>query len=205
MTENRIDQGFHKKGFLKMGSAHARLAAAGAFAGFFIFFWLFAAPGRRAAADDEKKAPELKPFVFKSALTSGKKTGDIVLGRTTFEEVLKMYPAPPVADYDGALRPAGQSASGGLPSIKFVYNPWQTMYAIFFDARKKVVMVSELYELGALTEKDLLKKYPGMIESDSKQGSIEYQAEIGECTAVIATVETTGRTVEQLSYAYTCE
>lgn len=188
-----------------MGSAHARLAARGAFAGFFIFFWLFAAPGRRAAADDEKKAPEAKPYVFKSALTSGKKTGDIILGKTTFEEVQKMYPAPPFADYDGALRPAGQSASAGSPSIKYVYNPWQTMYAIFFDEQKRVVMISELYELGAFTEKDLLKKYPGMVESDSGQDSVEYQAEIEECTTVIASVEAPGRTVEQLSYSYTCE
>jgi hypothetical protein len=188
-----------------MGSAHARLAARGAFAGFFIFFWLFAAPGRRAVADDETKAPEARPYVFKSALTSGKKTGEIVLGRTTFEEVQKMYPAPPFADYDGALRPAEQSAFEGSPSIKYVYNPWQTMYAIFFDEQKRVVMISELYELGALTEKELLKKYPGMLETDSGQGSIEYQSEIEECTAVIASVETAGRTVEQISYAYTCE
>lgn len=188
-----------------MGSAHARLAARGAFAGFFIFFWLFAAPGRRAVADDETKAPETRPYVFKSALTSGKKTGEIVLGRTTFEEVQKMYPAPPFADYDGALRPAGQSASEGSPSIKYVYNPWQTMYAIFFDEHKRVVMISELYELGALTEKELLKKYPGMLETDSGQGSIKYQSEIEECTTVMASVETAGRTVEQLSYAYTCE
>ena len=188
-----------------MGSAHARMAARGAFAGFFIFCWLFAAPQRRASAGEEKKAPEAKPYVFRSVLTSGKKTGDIVLGRTTFEEVLKMYPAPPYADYDGALRPAGQSGAGGLQSIKYVYNPWQTMYAIFFDGKKRVVMVSELYELGALSEKALLRKYPGMVESDSEQGSIEYQTELQECTALIATVETTGRTVEQLSYAYTCE
>lgn len=188
-----------------MGSAHARLAARGAFAGFFIFFWLFGALPRRVEADDDKKASEARPYVFKSALTSGKKTGEIILGRTTFEEVRKMYPAPPFADYDGALRPAGQSASGGSPLIKYVYNPWQTMYAIFFDERKRVVMISELYELGALTEKDLLKKYPGMVETDSKQGAIEYQTEIEECTTVIASVEVAGRTVEQLSYAYTCE
>jgi len=188
-----------------MGSAHARMAARGAFAGFFIFFWLFAAPPRRVAAGEEKKASEAKPYVFKSALTSGKKTGEIMLGRTTFEEVQKMYPAPPFADYDGALRPAGKSVSGGSPAIKHVYNPWQTMYAIFFDEQKRVVMISELYELGALTEKALLKKYPGMVESDSGQDSVEYQAEIEECTTIIASVELTGRTVEQLSYAYTCE
>lgn len=188
-----------------MGSANARLAARGAFAGFFIFFWLFAAPPRSAAADDEKNAPEARPYVFKSALTSGKKTGEIILGRTTFEEVQKMYPAPPFEDYDGALRPAGQSAPAWSPLIKYVYNPWQTMYAVFFDEQKRVVMISELYELGALTEKDLLKKYPGMVESDSGQGSVEYQTEIEECAALIASVETKGRTVEQLSYAYTCE
>lgn len=188
-----------------MGSANARLAARSAFAGFFIFFWLFAAPERRAAAGEEKKASEAKPYIFKTALTSGKKTGEIILGRTTFEEVQKMYPAPPFEDYDGALRPAGPRVSGGAPSMKYVYNPWQTMYAIFFDEQNRVVMISELYELGALAEKDLLKKYPGMVESDSGQGSVEYQAEIEECAAIIASVETKGRTVEQLSYAYTCE
>lgn len=185
-----------------MASAH-RLAATGV-AGFFIFFWLFAAPNiRRAAAGEEKKAPESRPYVFKSALSSVKKA-EIVLGRTTYQEVLKMFPAPPVEDYDGALRPA-ERAFEGLPSIKYVYNPWQTMNAIFFDAQKRAVMVSELYELGALTEKELLRKYPGMVESDSGQGSIEYQAELKECISVIARVETAGRTVEQLSYAYTCE
>ncbi|CAG1064464.1 hypothetical protein BAC1_00020 [uncultured bacterium] len=186
-----------------MASAQ-RLAATG-IAGFFIFFWLFAAPNtRRASAGEEKKAPESKPYVFKSALANGKKTAGIVLGKTTYEEVLKIFPAPPVEDYDGALRPA-ERAFEGLPSIKYVYNPWQTMNAIFFDAEKRAVMVSELYELGALTEKELLRKYPGMVESDSGQGSIEYQAELEECMSVIARVETAGRTVEQLSYAYTCE
>jgi len=190
----------------KMPSArHARLAATGAFAGIFIFFWLFSAPGlRRAAAEEEKKTLE-KPYVFKPSLTNGKKAGRIVLGKTTYEEVLRMFPAPPAADYDGALRPAGGGAPGGLKSIKYVYNPYQTMYAVFFDENRRVVMVSELYELGALTEKELMRRYPGMSESDSSHGSIEYQAELDECTSVIATVEDKGRTVEQLSFAYTCE
>ncbi len=195
------------RGVFKMPSArHARLAATGAFAGIFIFFWLFSAPGvRRAGAEEEKKAQESKPYVFKPSLTSGKKIGKIVLGKTTYEEVLKMFPAPPSADYDGDLRPVGEGAPGGLKSARYVYNPYQTMYAVFFDENKKAVMVSELYELGALTEGELLRKYPGMSESDSSSGSIEYQAELDGCTTVIASVEARGHNVEQLSFAYTCE
>jgi hypothetical protein len=188
-----------------MGSAHSRLAASGALAGFFICFWLFAAFERRAVAGEETKTLEAKPHVFHSVLNSGEKTREIILGRTTYEEVLNMYPAPPLEDYDGALRAAEQVAPAGGPSIKYVYNPWQTMYSIFFDEDKRVVMVSELFELGVLTEKELLRKYPGMVESDSEQGSIEYQAEIEECMTIIANVETASRSVEQLSYAYTCE
>lgn len=191
----------------KMPTArHARLAATGAFAGLFIFFCLFSAMGaRRAAAEEEKKTNESKPYVFRAALSSGKKIGRIVLGKTTYEEVAKMFPPPPASDYDGALRPVGEGAPGGLKSAKYVYNPYQTMYAVFFDEKMIVVMVSELYELGALTESELLKKYPGISGSDSSSGSIEYQAELDECTSVIASVEAGGHNVEQLSFAYTCE
>ena len=128
-----------------------------------------------------------------------------MLGQTTFEDAVKMYPPPPFEDYDGALRPVEEPLSESMQSIEYVYNPWQTMYSLFFDADRRLVMVSELYELGSLTEEELLKRYPGMVETDSGSGFIEYQAELQECAVVIATVETAGRTVEQLSYAYTCE
>ena len=188
-----------------MGSSYARHAARGALAGVFIFLWLFASPQRRALADEGKKAQAQKPFVFSASLTNGKKAGPLVLGQTTFEEVLKIFPQPPFEDYDGALRLLENPQSESMQSIEYVYNPWQTMYALFFDADMRLVMVSELYELGRLTEKELLRRYPNMVKTDSEQGSIEYQAEIFDCAAVIATVETAGHTVEQLSYAYTCE
>lgn len=188
-----------------MVSSFARNAARASLAGMFVFFWLFAAPHRRAGAEDEKKTDAHKPFVFKSALSSGKKAGSLVLGKTTFDEAVKMYPPPPVKDFDGALRPVEEPLSESMRSIKYVYNPWQTMYALFFDEKKRLVMVSELYELGTLTERELLRRFPDMVATDSDSGSIEYQAELLECAVVIATVETAGRTVEQLSYAYSCE
>lgn len=188
-----------------MVSSYARCAARASLAGFFIFFWLFAASHRRAEAEDDKKIQAAKPFVFKSALASGKKAGSLVLGQTTFDEAVKMYPPPPFEDYDGALRPVEEPLSESMQSIKYVYNPWQTMYALFFDEKKRLVMVSELYELGALTEEELLRRFPDMVATDSGSGSVEYQAELQECAVVIATVETDGRTVEQLSYAYSCE
>lgn len=185
---------------------YLRIAATGTLAGLFIFLWLFAAPQRRAdAAGYEGSTQDGKPFVFNSVLTSGKKAGELVLGSTTFDEVLKMFPDPPFTDYDGALRPVDGLLPEGYPAAKFVYNPWQTMYALFFDEHKKLVMVSELHELGRLTEKELLKRFPGLVEANSAEDSVDYHAEIHECVSVIATVETKGRTVEQLSYAYACE
>lgn len=156
-------------------------------------------------ADEEKKVQEPKPFVFNSVLTNGKKAGELVLGRTTFHDVLRMFPAPPFSDYDGELRPAGGPFPEGYPEIKYVYNPWQTMYALFFDEDKKLVMVSELYELGSLTEKELFKKYPGLTETSSTINSIEYRGELQECASLIANVEPSGHTVEQLAFAHTCE
>lgn len=189
-----------------MKSSYLRLAARGTVAGLVIFCWLYGAPARRTAeAGEEKKNGDAKPFVFRSVLTSGKKAGDLVLGRTTYEEVLKIYPAPPFNDYDGHLRPVDETYQESYPSIKFVYNPWQTMYALFFDEDRRLVMVSELYELGALTEKELFRRYPGLTETGRSGRSIEYQAGLHECVSLVAAVEKKGRTVEQLSWVRTCE
>lgn len=187
-----------------MNSSHLKLAARGTLAGFFIFTWLLAAPQARSIADEDKKA-EPKPFVFNPILVNGKKAGELVLGRTTFHDVLRMFPAPPFSDYDGELRPAGGHFPEGYPEIKYVYNPWQTMYALFFDEDKKLIMVSELFELGSLTEKELLKRYPGLTETSGTINSIEYRGELQECASLIANVELSGRTVEQLAIAHTCE
>lgn len=187
-----------------MNTAFFKLAARGTLAGFFVSLWLLGTSAGRTEAADERGAKDMKPFVFHSVLTNGKRAGDLFLGQTTFDEVLRMYPAPPFHDYDGNLRPVASPSLEGYPAVKYVYNPWQTMYALFFDGQKRLVMVSELYELGSLTEKELLKRYPFLAEANGSE-SIEYQAEVQECVSLIAHVETKGRTVEQLTYAYTCE
>lgn len=188
-----------------MDLPYMKLAARGAFAGFFIFVWLLAASQGRSLADEDKKAQAPGPFVFNSVLINGQKAGELVLGRTTFHDTLRMFPAPPFSDYDGGLRPADGPLPEGYPEIKYVYNPWQTMYALFFDEDKKLVMVSELYELGSLSEKELLKRYPGLMETSSTVNSIEYRGELQECTSLIANVEPSGRSVEQLVFSHTCE
>lgn len=185
-----------------MNPAFIKSSGQGLLAVFISSFWFFAGP---LALADERKGRDAKPFIFNSSLTNGKKAASLTLGATTFEEAAAMYPAPPFAEYDGGLRPVAGTSLEGHPAIMYVYNPWQTMYALFFDGQLRLVMISELHELGTITEKELLKKHPGLVETDSSGSSIEYQAEVQECVSLIATVETKGRSVEQLSYAYTCE
>lgn len=189
-----------------MKARYLRFAATGTVAGFFMFvFFSVACLHRSAFAGEGKDSNDAKPFVFNSVLTNGKKAGSLVLGRTTFDEAVRMYPAPPMSDYDGNLRQAAGPSHEGYPAVKYVYNPWQTMYALFFDGEKKLVMVSELHELGSIDEKELFSRHPGLIETDMSDSSIVYEAELQECVSIIAVVETRGHTVEQLSYAYTCE
>lgn len=190
---------------ISMKSAYLRLAARGTLAGFLILACFVGASARRVAYAGEEKGPrDRKPFVFNSVLTNGKKAGSLVLGRTTFDEAVRMYPAPP-SEYDGNLRPVAGPTPEGYPAVKYVYNPWQTMYALFFDGQERLVLVSELHELGRISEKELMKKHPGLIETNTSEDSIIYEAQVQECVSLIAVVETKGRTVEQLSYAYTCE
>lgn len=179
---------------LAVGSAIAPLA------------WMFIFTDFRALAGQPEKA-QAAQYVIESFLTNGKKAGALVLGMTTLDEAMRMHPEAPFKPYDGDVRQAEEdpSAPGGLPELKFVYNPWQTMYSLYFNEGKRLVMVSELKELGKLSEKDLLKEYPGIAETYRDRHTVEYRAQLGPCVSFIARVGAAKGWVEEVSYAYTCE
>jgi len=169
----------------------------------FVFFFLFFS---NAIAGPAKKGGEAA-YVFPSILTNGEKAGDLILGRTTVEEAVRMHPQPPLGPYDGDVRPVEAFpalSADGLPELKTVYNPWQTMYSLFFDSEKKLVMVSELHELGSLSEKKLLADNPGLTETYRDNGLVEYRLDIQPCVTLIALVTGDGW-VEELSVAYSCD
>lgn len=168
--------------------------------------WMFILSDCRALAGPVEKEPAAQ-YVFDSVLTNGKKAGALVLGKTTLDEALRMHPEAPFKPYDGDVRPAEEdpSAPGGLPELKFVYNPWQTMYSLYFNEGKRLVMVSELKELGKLSEKDLLNEYPGILETYRDRHTVEYRSQLGPCVSFIARVGAAKGWVEEVSYAYTCE
>lgn len=163
--------------------------------------WVLVSPGCMALAASQEE------YVFSSFLANGKKAGTLVLGKTTIEEALKMHPEAPFKPYDGDVRPAEEdpSALGGLPELKYVYNPWQTMYSLYFNDEERLVAVSELKELGKLSEKDLLKEYPGLSEAYRDNRTIEYRSSLGPCVVLTARVGSATRWVEEVSFAYTCE
>lgn len=179
---------------LAVGSALAPLA------------WMFIFSDCRVLAGPAEKAPAAQ-YAFNSYLTNGKKAGTLVLGRTTLDEAVKMHPEAPFEPYDGDVRPAEEdpAAPDGLPELKLVYNPWQTMYSLYFNDEKKLVMISELKELGKLSEKDLLKEYPGISETYRDKRTIEYRSSLVPCVTLTARVGADKRWVEEVSFAYTCE
>lgn len=169
-------------------------------------FVLLSIPGTSQAEKPEAGQKE-EPYVFSAYLTSGVKSGDLVLGRTTYDEALKIFPQP-TKPYDGRFRPAEEypvlKLGGSIPVPRYVFNPWHTMYALFFDSEKRLVIISELLPMGIMKKADLLKKYPQLEETAADSSTYELQADIRPCVTLIAVVDAKGDSVEQISYAYAC-
>jgi hypothetical protein len=158
------------------------------------------------SADDEPAA--IHPFIFHAVLTDGQKAGDLTLGQTTLEQAVKMFPEPPVPSYGGEPR-----APQGYPPVRVgkirpnpavVFNPWNTMYALYFDKNNKLVIISELVT-GKISQKEIAKQYPKLKETDRGSGSFEMQAEIQPCVAFMALFRTADSSMDQSAYAFTCE
>lgn len=169
-------------------------------------FTLLSIPGTSKAEKPEAGQRE-EPYVFSAFLTNGVRSGDLVLGRTTYDEALKIFPEP-TKPYDGRFRPAVEypvlKLGGSIPVPRYIFNPWHTMYALFFDSEKRLVIISELLPMGSMKKEDLLKKHPQLEETAVDVSSYELQGDIRPCVTVIAVVDAKGDSVEQVSYAYAC-
>lgn len=144
------------------------------------------------------------------AFVSGyERVGDLVLGKTTLAQAQRMFPVSPPG-YEGRPRkPDGypKSKFGEVsPKPKLVFNPWESMYALFFDKNERLVIVMELGSLfEGKTVAEIGELYPGLRKTESIKGYYEMQTELAPCAALMLMVTEGSDIITQAAYVYTCK
>lgn len=147
-----------------------------------------------------------QPFIFHAVLVDGQKAGDLILGQTTLEQAVKIFPNPPFPSYEGDPRPPRgyPQVKAGKIKPKFVYNPWNTMYALYFDENNKLIIVVEL-ESQRVKKQDIISRYPQLKETSRDLESYEMQGEIKPCITLMVLFRSNDDTIDQMAYVFTCE
>jgi hypothetical protein len=153
-------------------------------------------------------------FRVPAYLVDSTRVGDLILGETTLEEALKMFPQSS-GDYEGNPR-----APHGFPPVKVgrkaplpvqVYNPWKTMYALFFDENDKLVIIQDMDPpVKGLSEDEVVRSlifFPELKETDRQEGFYEMQGEMSNepCIVLLLMFHDITNTVTQSAYAFCCD
>lgn len=115
-------------------------------------------------------------FVYPAALIDGRSAGNLILGQTVVEQAVKMFPSAPPG-YEGNPRPPRGFPEAKIgqvsPKPTLVYNPWMTLYLLFFDANQKLVIVVDggKSRFRGLSQQEMLRQYPQLKETS--RGSLE--------------------------------
>jgi len=131
--------------------------------------------------------------------------GEVVLGETMLEDAVGLF--PPTLGEGSPRRPHGfpvARAGKFQPKPVRVFNPYKTMYALFFDRNDRLVI---LQELGDVLEQqpvaDLLSKYPVLRETQRLKDERELQGEIAPCVVLMLLVDGDDR-IRSAAYVYSC-
>jgi hypothetical protein len=131
--------------------------------------------------------------------------GEVVLGETTLHDAIGLF--PPTYGEGAPRRPRGfpvARAGKVQPKPVRVFNPFKTMYGLFFDRNDRLVVFQELGdELEQQPVADLLSKYPALRETRRLKGERELQGEIAPCVVLMLLVDDDDR-VTNVAYAYSC-
>ncbi len=145
-----------------------------------------------------------QPFVFAATLANGKKVGDLVLGATTLKQAVKMFPKT-VGQGKPRPNPVEFNVSGRTLKPLTVYNPSQTMYQLYFDAKERLVLIVDgAPEPPNMQKNELLARYPQLKESKREAFWSEMQAELQPCVTLIAVFQLPDEKLDSLGYAFTC-
>jgi hypothetical protein len=131
--------------------------------------------------------------------------GDLVLGETTLEDAVRLF--PPTLGEGSPRRPQGfpvARAGKFQPKPVRVFNPYRTMYALFFDRNDRLVILQEIGdELEQQPVADLLSKYPVLRETQRLRDERELQGEIARCVVLMLLVDGDDR-IQSAAYVYSC-
>lgn len=152
---------------------------------------------------------QVQPFAYPAVLTNGRSVGNLILGQTTLEQAVKMFPPiPPGAQGNPRPPRAYPEAKIGQVSPKptLVYNPWMTLYLLFFDSNVKLVIVVDggKSKLRGLSQQEMLRQYPQLKETDRDSLEYEMQVEIQPCVTLMLLFSTRDNTVGDIAYVFTC-
>lgn len=154
---------------------------------------------------------QVQPFAYPAVLVDGRSMGDLILGQTTLEEAIRMFPSAPPG-YEGNPRsPRGfpQAKIGQVsPKPRLVYNPWMTLYLLYFDANHRLVIVVDggKSRSRGLSRQEMMKQYPDLKETQRDSNSPEYemQVEIQPCLTLMLLISASNNIVGDIAYVYTC-
>ncbi len=152
-------------------------------------------------------APEA-PFSYPAVLVDGRKVGDLVLGETSLDQTIQMFPQIPVGN-EGAPRPPRgyPEAKIGqvIPQPTLVFNPWMTQYRLYFDSERKLVIILDGFsKLRGLSREDMLKQFATLRETYRDSLEYEMQVEIQPCVTLMLLLSSRENTVGDIAYVFTC-
>jgi hypothetical protein len=150
-----------------------------------------------------------EPFLIKAVLLDGHGVGNLILGESELDTVVRMFPETPDM-YEGNPRPPQGypvvKAGMVIPQPTIVYNPINSLYVLFFDKNRRLVIVQESgSKLEGLTRQELLRQYPSLTETDRHPGWYEMQGEIQRCITMLVIIDDRTDMVSQVAYAFTCQ
>lgn len=162
-------------------------------------------PATTSSGVSRQPMPRGESMAF-PALVSYRLVGEVVLGETTLREAIAMFPT---TSGEGAPRRPKQlppiKAGKVRPEPAKVFNPFATMYALYFDRNDRLVLLEELgNELEGQSLEGILSRYPALREVGRRRDTRELQGEIAPCVVLVLVVGPDDL-VQAAAYAYTCQ
>jgi hypothetical protein len=164
-------------------------------------------PIHKAPSGSTSEPPWIQGKTFTAVTPNGRRLADLELCATTLDQAVADFPKAPTTYYQGNPRaPQGYppvSLGAVHPRPATVFSPWGTQYQLYFDANHKLVIVQAMLS-GSNSLDQLTGKYPTLKETFRDANSVEMQAEVEKCVAVMTLSRPGDPHVDQLAYACTC-
>jgi hypothetical protein len=120
-----------------------------------------------------------------------------------------MFPSAPPG-YEGNPRPPRGFPEAKIgqvsPKPTLVYNPWMTLYILFFDANQRLVIVVDggKSRFQGTSQQEVLRQYPQLKETYRDSDKYEMQVEAQPCVTLMLLISVKDNTVGPIAYVFTC-